>query len=91
MKLIDYLAKRQRHKELRLQLKETRDDIDMNSQVYVESLDKKIKQSCIKIYNGLKEKKLSLEKELREIFKDQIDPPVISGPDQNTGRGGPDD
>ncbi len=85
MKLIDYLAKRQRHKELRLQLKETRDDIDINAQVHTESLDKKIKQSCIKIHVELKEKRRSLEKELREIFKDQ------SGPDQNTGRGGPDD
>ncbi len=85
MKLIDYLARRQRHKELRLQLKETRNDIDMNAQVYGESLDKGVKRACIKIYDRLQEKRLSLEKELREIFKDQ------SGPDQNTGRGGPDD
>jgi hypothetical protein len=91
MKLINYLAKRQEHKELRLQLKEVKDDIDINVQVYSQSLEKEIRQSCIKSHTELKEKRLSLEKELREIFKNQIDPPVKSGPDLNSGRGGPDD
>ncbi len=91
MKLINYLAKRQHHKELRLQLKEVKDEMDISAQVYVQALDKGVKRSCIRKYDELKEKRRSLEKELREVFKEQLDPPVKSGPDWNTGRGGPDD
>jgi hypothetical protein len=94
MKLIDYLAKRQRHKELRQQLKEVKDDIGINAQVYSESSDKGIKESCVRTSTKLREKQLSLEKELREVFKDQTDHPKNGrrdGPDWNDGRGGPDD
>ncbi len=85
MKLIDYLAKRQQHKELRQQLKEVKDDRGINAQVYSESLKKETKESCVKVSIKLKEKQLSLEKELREVFKDQISHP------ENDRRGGPDD
>jgi ribosomal protein L9 len=86
MKLIDYLAKRQRHKELRQQLKDVKYDIGLNCQVYSEASNKKMKESCIRESIKLKKQQLSLEEELREVFKDQI-----GGPDLNSGRGGPDD
>ena len=94
MKLIDYLAKRQHHKELRLQLKEIKEDISINAQVYSQSPDKGIKESCIRASIKLREKQLSLEKELREVFKDlvnEFEKDIHDGPDLNSGRGGPDD
>ena len=91
MKLIDYLAKRQQHKKLRQQLKEVKDDIGINAQVYSQSPEKGIKESRIRASIKLREKQLSLEKELREIFKDQIDllkKEIFLG---NERRGGPDE
>lgn len=90
MKLIDYLAKRQQHKELRQQLKEIKDDIGINAQVYSQSPEKGIKESCIRSSIKLREKQLSLEKELREIFKDHPKKEDVTW-NTNEGRGGPDD
>ena len=73
MKLVDYLAKSKRYKELRRQLKEAKNDLKLNVEVfgiYGNSWDNAMKQTCIERSIELNKNIKFLEQELREIFKE---------------------
>ena len=70
MKLVDYLAKRMRYKELLRQLKEVKYSYEINSLVYDDLWNDKLKQSCVKKSTKLMKKIVMLEQELRELFKE---------------------
>jgi DNA-binding transcriptional regulator GbsR (MarR family) len=73
MRLVDYLAKRKRYKELRRQLRKVESDRKITTEtynLYKKLWDEKTKKAAIEKWQNTTKQINFLEQELRNIFKE---------------------
>jgi hypothetical protein len=73
MRLVDYLAKRKRYKELRRQLRKAESDRKITAETYdlfEKGWDEKTKKAAIEKWQKTTKQINFLEQELRDIFKE---------------------